>query len=174
MTDIDETTKRTAESQEGSLDRACLSRRGMLRSATLGGLSLPLLAACGGGDEGGSPSEGTGSGTASPSASASSGSAGGGGGGMTVATSDVPVGGGAIFPDDKLVVTQPAKGEFKAFSAVCTHQGCVVSEVTDGQIVCKCHGSHFSISDGEPVGGPAEAPLGAKKVAVKGGEITVT
>ena len=79
---------------------------------------------------------------------------------------ELPVDGGAVFRDEKLVVTQPSKGEFKAFSAVCTHQGCVVAEVTAGQIVCPCHGSHFSIEDGAPVSGPAKAPLAAKKVHV--------
>jgi len=172
MTNIDETTSSSIGSREPAADGA-LSRRVMLRGATLGGLSLPLLAACGGGEEsGGSTTDPTtSSGASSPSASGSSGAA---AAGMTVAASDVPVGGGAIFPDDKLVVTQPAKGDFKAFSAVCTHQGCVVAEVTDGQIVCDCHGSHFSIDDGEPVEGPATAPLGSKKVTVKGGRITVT
>jgi Rieske Fe-S protein len=86
----------------------------------------------------------------------------------------VPVGGGAIFPDDELVVTQPTKGEFKAFTAICTHQGCLVNKVEDEQIVCPCHGSHFSITDGAPVAGPASAPLAARKVAVKGTRITVT
>lgn len=165
MTDINETTSRKPESDEPGV-----SRRVMLRGATLGGLSLPLLAACGGGDDAtGSES----SGSAESSSSAPSGSA-AAPAGLTVATSDVPVGGGAIFPDEKVVVTQPTKGDFKAFSATCTHKGCPVSEVTDAQIVCKCHGSHFSITDGKPVQGPATEPLGAKKVAVEGSEITVT
>jgi len=170
MTNTDESTSTApnAASTEG-----VLSRRVVVRGAALGGLSLPLLAACGGGEEsGGSASDpSTSSDAGSPSASGSSGAA---AAGMTVAASDVPVGGGAIFPDEKLVVTQPAKGDFKAFSAVCTHQGCAVAEVTDGEIVCNCHGSHFSIDTGEPVAGPAKAPLGGKKVTVKGGRITVT
>lgn len=171
MTNIDDTTSTSTGSHEQPVD-AGLSRRVMLRGATLGGLSVPLLAACGGGEESsGSAADSAGS---EASSSAASGGSGAEAAGMTVATADVPVGGGAIYPDDKVVVTQPTKGDFKAFSAVCTHQGCVVSEVADAQIVCKCHGSHFSITDGKPVEGPAEAPLGAKKVAVKGSEITVT
>jgi len=171
MTNTDETTSQD-QAASGAATDGVLSRRVVVRGATLGGLTLPFLAACGGGDDSsGSASEATSSDASSPEAS---GGSGGGAAGTTVAASDVPVGGGAIFPDDKLVVTQPADGDFKAFSAVCTHQGCVVSEVTDGQIVCKCHGSHFSITDGKPVEGPAKAPLGAKKVAVRGGRITVT
>jgi nitrite reductase/ring-hydroxylating ferredoxin subunit len=47
-------------------------------------------------------------------------------------TSDIPEGGGTVFPDQKVVVTQPGKGDFKAFSAVCTHQGCLVKSVQPG------------------------------------------
>jgi nitrite reductase/ring-hydroxylating ferredoxin subunit len=160
--------------------RQAVSRRSMLRGVTVGGLSLPLLAACGGGsDDASSASDTAGSGGSSGSSEAESPSASGGSSapaaaGLSVPASDVPVGGGAIFPDDKVVVTQPAKGDFKAFSAVCTHQGCLVAEVKDEQIVCNCHGSHFSITDGAPVAGPATAALGAKKVAVKGGRLTVS
>ena len=57
------------------------------------------------------------------------------------------------------MVTQPTEGDFKAFSALCTHQGCVVSEIKGEDIDCTCHGSKFSIADGSVVDGPAnEAP----------------
>jgi nitrite reductase/ring-hydroxylating ferredoxin subunit len=46
--------------------------------------------------------------------------------------SEIPEGGGAIFPDEEIVVTQPEPGEFKAFTAVCTHQKCLVTSVTPG------------------------------------------
>ncbi|MET9503225.1 Rieske (2Fe-2S) protein [Streptomyces sp. NPDC006622] len=88
-------------------------------------------------------------------------------------TTDIPVGGGRIFPDEKVVVTQPARGDFKAFSAVCTHQGCVVATVADGTINCACHKSSFSITDGAVAGGPATEPLPAEKIAVKGDAITL-
>ena len=74
---------------------------------------------------------------------------------MLTTTSEIPVGGGTIFADEQVVVTQPTEGEFKAFTAVCTHQGCHVSSVSDGTINCACHGSQFSIDDGSVEPGPA-------------------
>lgn len=156
-----------------------VSRRTMLRGATVGGLALPLLAACGGGSSSGGSSAGSDSSAPSPgdtssSGGASSGASGGGGGGTTVSAADVPVGGGTVLAKDKVVVVQPSKGDFKAYSAICTHQGCTVGKVEDGQIVCPCHGSHYSIKDGSPVSGPAPSPLAPKKVTVSGGQITVS
>ncbi|MFF5006681.1 Rieske (2Fe-2S) protein [Streptomyces phaeochromogenes] len=89
-------------------------------------------------------------------------------------TGDIPVGGGKIFKDEKVVVTQPEKGDFKAFSAVCTHQGCIVANVSDGTINCTCHGSEFRIADGAVAKGPAQKPLPAKQITVTGDSISVT
>ncbi|QGN57180.1 Rieske (2Fe-2S) protein [Nostocoides sp. HKS02] len=86
----------------------------------------------------------------------------------------IPVGGGKVFPDQKVVVTQPTSGDFKAFSAVCTHQGCVVSDVSGGTINCPCHGSAFDVTTGAVRRGPATSPLPEKKVTVSGAGITVT
>ncbi|RPK34362.1 Rieske (2Fe-2S) protein [Streptomyces sp. ADI93-02] len=109
------------------------------------------------------------------------GSSGGGGGGESsppasggaelTRTSEIPVGGGTIFEDRKVVVTQPAAGEFKAFSAVCTHAGCIVSSVAEGTIDCACHGSRFSVEDGAVEQGPATRPLPAERITVEGGSI---
>lgn len=88
-------------------------------------------------------------------------------------TSEIPVGGGKIISAHKIVVTQPTKGTYKAFTAVCTHQGCTVGEITGGVIQCPCHGSEFSVADGSVKQGPADAPLASYKVTVKGDGITV-
>jgi Rieske Fe-S protein len=85
-------------------------------------------------------------------------------------TADVPVDGGVIIGDE-VVVTQPEQGTFKGFSAICTHQGCVVDEVADGVITCPCHGSQYSVEDGSVLGGPAPAPLPAVEVTVKNGQV---
>jgi len=93
-------------------------------------------------------------------------------GAKLTATSDVPVGGGIILTDAAMVITQPKAGTFKAFSAICTHQGCTVSSVENGTINCPCHGSEFAIADGSVVAGPAPKPLPAQSIKVSGGSIT--
>ena len=107
---------------------------------------------------------GDGSGSGSSSAKASAGQ-------ELAKTSDIPVGGGKIFDQQKVVVTQPQKDEFKAFSAICTHLGCTVSAVADGTINCPCHGSKYRIADGSVAGGPAPKPLPAEQIEVKGNSI---
>lgn len=87
------------------------------------------------------------------------------------ATADVPVGGGLILGEEKIVLTQPTAGEFKAFTAVCTHQGCLVETSSEGDIPCPCHGSRFSLADGTPQSGPASAPLAPIEITVDGDSI---
>jgi Rieske Fe-S protein len=87
---------------------------------------------------------------------------------------EVPVGGGVILPNDDYVVTQPTKGKYKAFGKKCTHQGCPVSQIVDKEIICKCHGSHFSIEDGSVQSGPADDPLPEAATTVVGNEVYVT
>ena len=87
------------------------------------------------------------------------------------ATSQVPDGGGTIIDGKNIVITQPRSGSFKAFSAICTHEGCIVSSVSNGTINCPCHGSKFSIKDGSVVNGPATTPLAAIAIKVEGTSI---
>ncbi|MEJ8279169.1 Rieske (2Fe-2S) protein [Pseudonocardia spirodelae] len=86
--------------------------------------------------------------------------------------SDVPVGGGKIYSEEQVVVTQPTQGQYTGLSAICPHQGCTVSQVTGGQIVCPCHNSRFSL-DGAVVDGPAQRPLDPRRVTVADGSITL-
>ncbi len=90
---------------------------------------------------------------------------------VLASTADIPVGGGKILADKKIVITQPKAGSFDAFTAVCTHQGCIVGTVTGGTINCPCHGSTFSISDGSVVNGPAASPLAPVSIKVQGTSI---
>jgi len=141
----------------GSVSR----RRAVLGAAGVVGTSA-LVSACGSGSDSGSGSAPTTTGGAAPTQ-----------GGPLARTADIPVGGGRVFPDQKVVVTQPTAGEFKAFSAVCTHAGCTVADVSEGTINCPCHGSKFAIADGAVKHGPARKPLPGKSVTVQGDGVTV-
>ncbi|MEU6225104.1 Rieske (2Fe-2S) protein [Streptomyces sp. NPDC047042] len=88
-------------------------------------------------------------------------------------TSDIPEGGGKIFADHGVVVTQPTAGTFKAFSSKCTHAGCAVTGITDGVITCPCHKSEFSVADGSVKKGPATQALAAESIKVSGDSITL-
>ena len=91
---------------------------------------------------------------------------------QTAPTADIPVGGGTIYPASETVITQPTAGKFQAFSSICTHAGCPVTEVTDS-IGCLCHGSRFRLADGTVLTGPATRPLDRKAVTVAGGTVSV-
>ncbi|WP_030901338.1 Rieske (2Fe-2S) protein [Streptomyces sp. NRRL F-5126] len=153
-----------------------VTRRTVVAAAGTAGLGAALVA-CGGGSSGsssasgpadaGGSAPGSGSGSSGPSDKAS------GGDDVLSKTADIPEGGGKIFADRKVVVTQPKANEFKAFSAVCTHQGCTVASISDGLIKCPCHGSEYSIADGSVKGGPAPSPLPPEQIKVSGGSISL-
>ncbi|MFJ2820998.1 Rieske (2Fe-2S) protein [Streptomyces toxytricini] len=158
------------------------TRRRTVLAAGAATLAGAALTACGG--EGGSQApDASGAQGAPPASDPAAGGAGAGdpaaggagaGSGRTLArTSDIPVGGGKVFKDRKVVVTQPTAGQFKAFSATCTHQGCSVASVADGNIVCPCHQSLFKVSDGSVTSGPATRPLAPAKISVDGDSISL-
>jgi len=164
--------------QESQQDRSA-TRRGVLLGAGLVGVG-GALAGCStaavpydANEAGVAPGEEA----STPAAAAAATDSGTGGGTSSAAgtllamTSQIPVGGGVAFTDEKVVVTQPSKGEFKAFSAVCTHVGCICNKVADGTIDCPCHGSTFKITNGDVVTGPATAPLPPRTISVTGGKI---
>lgn len=160
------------------------TRRGVLAGVGLVGLA-GAITACGASGSSSSaaaadPATSAGGGAtsatsaaAAPAASAAASSPGSSGSasGALTGTSDIPVGGGKIFDTQLVVVTQPTAGEFKAFSAVCTHMGCTVNQIANGRIDCPCHGSEYSITDGAVLAGPAPRPLPAKTIKVTGDSI---
>jgi Rieske Fe-S protein len=158
------------------------TRRGVLAGVGLVGLAGAITACSSGGSSMSAavadPATSSGMGAASTAtsaaasapASASSAAVGSAAGALT-ATSAIPVGGGKIFAAQTTVVTQPSAGEFKVFSAVCTHMGCIVNQIADGRIDCPCHGSEYSITDGAVLAGPAPKPLPAKPFKVTGDSI---
>jgi Rieske Fe-S protein len=84
---------------------------------------------------------------------------------------DIPENGGTVFDDQEIVVTRGTGSTVHGFSAVCTHQGCLVSRVSQGEITCPCHGSAFDATSGAVVRGPAQRPLPAVPVKVVDGSV---
>ncbi|RKR87034.1 nitrite reductase/ring-hydroxylating ferredoxin subunit [Micromonospora pisi] len=142
------------------------TRRAMLLGAGAVGATV-VLAACG------TDNSTDGADDAAPGSDPGASDPTGGGADVLTKTGEVPVGGGLIFAAKDVVVTQPTAGQFKAFSAICTHQNCPVTSVDGGTINCTCHGSKFSITDGSVKTGPATRPLATKEVKVDGENITL-
>jgi Rieske Fe-S protein len=124
-----------------------VTRRAAIGLVGLGG--AVGLTGCGGGDEG------------PPSLS----------GKELAKAADVPVGGATLNRDLKVIISQPSAGVYKAFTAVCTHQGCTVGAPAEGKAVCPCHGSAFKTADGSVLKGPAAAPLTEYPVKVTNGAV---
>jgi Rieske Fe-S protein len=141
-----------------------IDRRTVLRTAGVvgaGAVGAATLAACGSSSDTSAPASSPAAGSAEPAAGA-------------FKAADIPVGGGKVYDVEKVVVTQPKAGEFKAFSAICTHKGCTVAKVENGTIDCKCHGSKFDMTTGAVKAGPAQSPLPAKTAKESGGSITLS
>ncbi|MDT0187245.1 Rieske (2Fe-2S) protein [Microbacterium sp. ARD31] len=136
-----------------------INRRRALTGSAAVAVGVPVLAACG-------------SDSSDADDSTGSGDAGGTPGEELAAVADVPVGGCFVVSGAKVVVTQPTEGDFKAFTAVCTHRGCLVESSTEGDIPCPCHSSKFSLDDGSPLSGPATAALEEVEITVSGDSIT--
>lgn len=151
-----------AQNRESAPTAPAVDRRTVLAVAGAVG-AAGVLAACSSGGSTATPSSTppATSGRPSPKGNAT----------VLAATSDVPVAGGKVIEGKDVIVTQPKKGEFLAFTSICTHQGCTVAGVENGRIVCPCHGSEFSDSTGEVLQGPATQPLAQVEIEVAGTEI---
>jgi Rieske Fe-S protein len=164
--------------QESQQDH-CATRRGVLLGVGIAGVG-GVLAGCStaavpydANEAGAAPGQQA---PAAPSTQAMAGQPAAQGSGASMGTllaavTEIPVGGGKVFLPEKVVVTQPAKGEFKAFSAVCTHVGCVCNVVANGTINCPCHGSEFKITNGAVVTGPAPTPLPSRTISISDDKI---
>ncbi|MFE1168817.1 Rieske (2Fe-2S) protein [Nocardiopsis sp. NPDC058789] len=129
-----------------------------------GGALAGVLTACGGSEDGG---DGDGPDEQGPDTGQEGADA------PIATTEEIPVGEGAVLSEHEVVVTQPEEGVFRAFSTACTHEGCPVDQVVDGQILCPCHGSRFSVEDGSPTEGPARSPLEEVAIRVDGDSIVL-
>jgi Rieske Fe-S protein len=166
------------ESRTPQPDVDGVSRRSVIRTAAVAGavaLAGVGLAACGdSGDSADSAGTGTSPGTNPPPTDSPETTPDGGAAAAAIAnTADIPVGGGKVVKagGQPIVVTQPAAGDFKAFSAICTHQGCEVNKIENGTIVCPCHNSRYSAEDGSVTGGPAPRALAKFGIKVEGDSI---
>jgi Rieske Fe-S protein len=143
------------------------ARRTVVAAVGAAGLAVALTA-CGSDNKSSGSSSVTSGGTSGGDTATESAAA---GGTVLAKTTDIPEGGGKVFGDQGVVVTQPTAGTYKAFSSKCTHQGCAVKDISNGVITCPCHNSQFSATDGSVKKGPATTPLAAASITVDGDSI---
>lgn len=140
-----------------------VSRRSALRGAAVAGVAAVVGFVVGRSSRASGPGATTAANAYGPSTA---------GADRPLATLDrVPQGGGLVLPDDAVVLTRDEDGTVRGFSAICTHQGCPVSSIAQGQILCPCHGSGFDAKTGEVRAGPAERPLVPVPVVVRDGSV---
>ena len=87
-------------------------------------------------------------------------------------TDEIPVGGGIVLMDERIVIVQPTAGTFAAWSAICKHEGETVGSVENNVITCPYHGSQYDSATGDVVAGPAPTGLDPIRITVAGGRIT--
>lgn len=174
---IDASSMRKAAAPAGQPPMMPFGRRVVLRAGAIVpvGVGLTSLAACGD-DSSSDPStpeaetEPGGDGATDPTADSE------GTGPEPAAgfpSADVPVGGATYDEASDTVYSQPTEGEFRAFDATCPHQGCAVSQFSEGSLRCPCHGSMFDPDSGDVISGPAPTGLTARSVTVQGDDLVV-
>ena len=93
------------------------------------------------------------------------------------ATSKISVGGGNIFALKSgayVLITQPKKNVFRAFSPYCTHQQTLLAGINGSNVICSRHGASYNTTTGQATGGPARGPLTVYSTSVSGGYVYVT
>lgn len=80
-----------------------------------------------------------------------------------------------VLVDERpVLVIRTADGQFRAFSALCTHLQCVVAYAPErNQIECPCHKGLYSI-EGQNIAGPPPRPLDEMMVTVNDGSVVVS
>jgi Rieske Fe-S protein len=150
-----------------------ISRERFIRLGAALGMSIvgaSALAACGGDSAGRSAN---GASEENKNAATAAGGKARAGGREIAQISRVSAGSAVDFEDSgsPAVLVHLKNGNFVAYSAVCTHQGCTVA-YQDGQLACPCHGSIFDPSrGGAVVYGPAPSPLPRIPVKAQSGKI---
>lgn len=84
--------------------------------------------------------------------------------------------GGLVVPveDKPVILSVGANGEVNAFSAICTHLGCVCKwEPAGGYILCPCHDGRFNAQTGAVISGPPPNPLIRFNVTVEDDDVYV-
>jgi cytochrome b6-f complex iron-sulfur subunit len=96
---------------------------------------------------------------------------------VTVAkVADFPPNSGKVvrFGNQPAIVVRLPSGEFRAFSAVCTHLDCIVQYRKDREVIwCACHNGTYDLS-GRNIAGPPPRPLEAYDVAVRGDDVVLS
>jgi cytochrome b6-f complex iron-sulfur subunit len=78
------------------------------------------------------------------------------------------------FGNKPVILLRRASGEFRAFSATCTHLDCTVKYRKDmGLIWCACHNGRYDLN-GRNVAGPPPRPLDEYRVVIQGDDILIS
>jgi Rieske Fe-S protein len=77
---------------------------------------------------------------------------------------------GSQISGDYLIIKR--SNGIQVFSAICTHLGCRLKDISDETIICPCHGSHFA-ADGSVIRGPALKPLTRVNFIIRGDNLEI-
>ena len=160
----------------GPMDNPKTSRREFCAHAISFVTVASLLEGCGGGGNPAGPGGGGGGGNV-PALATVNGNASGGTVTLTVdgASPLASVGSAALLQSGagSFLVTRTAQDSFNAFTAICTHEQCVITGFQSGTFVCPCHGSQYNTS-GQVQQGPATQRLRQFNTQFTNNVLTIT